>query len=119
MVFGGGAELQRVIQDEKNEINMDVYMYVCDKCKRIEVCPSLAYRTCNKKLKATKFESPKLILEEIRRHKREDDSEWVKYHHICNECGGEMKEIHNPVVEGPIMCLKCNGELTAEWTGIS
>ncbi len=114
-----GANLQRVMQDEKNEINMEVYMYVCDKCKRIEICPSLAYRICNKKLKATKFESPKLILEERRRHKREDYSEWVKYHHICDECGEEMREIHNPAEEGPIMCPGCGRELTAEWTGIS
>lgn len=90
-------------------------MYVCDKCKQIEVCPSLAHRTCNKKLKVTKGDKPELILEKI---KREDYYEWVKYHHICNECGTEMKEIHNPVEEDSIMCSRCGAELTAEWTGI-
>ena len=69
---------------------MDVYMYDCDKCKQIEVCPSLEHRTCNKKLKVTKGEKTELILEKI---KREDYYEWVKYHHICNECGTEMKEM--------------------------
>ena len=59
-------EFLQVQLEEKNEINMDVYMYVCDKCKQIEVCPSLEHRTCNKKLKVTKGEKPELILEKIK-----------------------------------------------------
>ena len=55
-------------------------------------------------------------MKEVRRHKREDYWEWVKYYHICNECGAEMKAIYNPIEE-PIGCPKCNGELTAGLTG--
>lgn len=72
-----GADLQRVIQEKKNHINFDVNMFVCNECKQIDVRPSLAYRICNKKLKVVKLESVELIIEEIRRHNREDYSEWT------------------------------------------
>lgn len=114
-----GADIKRIMQEENKHISYEENMFVCNECKQIDVRPSLAYRTCKKMLKVAELRSVELIKEEIRTHKREDYSEWVKYHHICDECGGEMREIHNPAEEGPIMCPECNGELTAEWTGIS
>uniref|UniRef100_UPI0040567B5B hypothetical protein n=1 Tax=Acetatifactor sp. TaxID=1872090 RepID=UPI0040567B5B len=115
-----GMELQKLIENEEVIINQDEVMFACDVCRAIDVRPSLAYKTQLRKINYREvIDDANAFQEAIKKHMKDDYTNWVKYHHICKNCDIQMREIFNPVEEGPILCPRCEEVLIAKFSGVS
>lgn len=115
-----GRELQTLSRNREVRIKKEEVMFVCDSCREIDVRPSLSYKVRIRKTDYQQcLDNANIFRETMKRHMKEDYTEWIQYKHLCGNCNVQMREIYNPKEEGPILCPECGEVLRVSFLGVS